>query len=522
MWNPRSFCGELAAAAGGRRRVWRKSPSGLFFGCPLRATRASFTLGSWKLPSDFSTSGISAAALSRDDVPLSRYVEGEIIADKYKLVSQLGSGGMGSLWVGRNLQLDAPVALKLIRADVASKELDERFLTEARTLARLRHPNIVRVFDYGRTRHEDPYIVMELLQGETLGGLLDRQARLPAARTLQLMLPIVDALVAAHAKGVVHRDIKPDNVFLADDEGRLQPQLLDFGIAKTTTQLEERKLTQAGTIVGSPEYLSPEQARGADDVDYRTDIWSLCVVIYECLTGQLPFEASNYNSLLRTIIEDEPPTLSELGAGDVELWRLLKMGLAKKPEHRYQRMRDLGVALAAWLYAHGIEEDACGQSLRATWLEGGVGRSSSGRMSLATMPGPASLHSASTLPQGMASTPPPVPVRPKRNLALVFGLGGAALVLITLIVWLSVRGPGPLATVSPPDRPAAAPGATVIVQPGPAKESPVVAPVVSERSEKPTRGTQRNERPAAKAPASASASPKSADKPKAYTEDLGF
>lgn len=459
--------------------------------------------------------------MPREAIPLSRYVEGEIIADKYKLASQLASGGMGALWVAKNLQLDAPVALKLIRADVASKELEERFLTEARTLARLRHPNIVRVFDFGRTRHEDPYIVMELLQGETLGGLLDRSARLPPARTLQLMLPIVDALVAAHAKNIVHRDIKPDNVFLADDDGRLQPKLLDFGIAKSTTGLEDKKLTQAGTIVGSPEYLSPEQARGADDVDYRTDIWSLCVVIYECLTGQLPFEANNYNSLLRTIIEDEPPTLGELGAGDVELWKILKVGLEKKPEHRYQRARDLGVALASWLYAHGIEEDACGQSLRAAWLEGGIGRSSSGRMSLATMPGGAGLHSASTLPNGMASTPAPVAAQPKRSGALVFGLGATALALITLIVWLSLRGPEKQATTAPPAAPTA-PGATIIVQPGPAKAEPAAAPAVSERAEKATRGNPRTQAAAAKPSPSASAAPKSPDKPKAYTEDLGF
>jgi eukaryotic-like serine/threonine-protein kinase len=487
---------------------------------PARRVQGRITLGSCHLPSDLSTSDSSPSAVTRDAIPLSRYVEGEIIADKYKLISKLGSGGMGSLWVAKNLQLDAPVALKLIRADVASKELEERFLTEARTLARLRHPNIVRVFDFGRTRHEDPYIVMELLHGETLGGLLDRNARLPAARTLQLMLPIVDALVAAHAKNVVHRDIKPDNVFLADDDLRLQPKLLDFGIAKSTTGLEDKKLTQAGTIVGSPEYLSPEQARGADDVDYRTDIWSLSVVIYECLTGQLPFEANNYNSLLRAIIEDEPSPLSELGAGDAELWELLKLGLEKKPEHRYQRARDLGVALAAWLYAHGIEEDACGQSLRATWLEGELGRSSSGRVAVGTVPR-GTAHSASTLPNGMASTPAPVVTPPKRNRSLVYALGATALVLIAVVTWLSLRAPTVEATVATP-APPAAPGATIIVQPGPPKAEPVTPPLVSERAEKPARGAPRTQVPPAKPRASASAGPKSPDKPKPYTEDLGF
>ncbi len=466
----------------------------------------------------------------------SRYVEGEVIVEKYKLASQLASGGMGSLWVAKNLALDAQVALKLIRADVATSDIEERFLTEARTLARLRHPNIVRVFDFGRTRHDDPFMVMELLHGETLGNLIDRQARLPAIQTLQLLLPIIDAMATAHGKGIIHRDIKPDNVFLADDDGHMQPKVLDFGIAKLAAQpdIVDRKLTQAGTVVGSPEYLSPEQARGSDQIDHRTDIWSLCIVIYECMTGRIPFEGNNYNSLLRSIIEQEPLSTLELGAGDPELWQLLSVGLAKKPEARFQSMRELGQACAHWLYSHGVEEDACGHSLRATWLDSGLGRVSSARISFTTMPG---LHRAvSTLPHGVASpsTPSPASIpslspHQSRSRWLLPVIAGATLagLLLGVAVLLSARearraDPAPEAA---PREPAQV--TTIVVTPAPAK-GPESQP---EPSAEPTRAPPRaSPNPAPKpkktaaAPASAPPAPApSPAKPKGgYSEDLGF
>jgi serine/threonine-protein kinase len=445
----------------------------------------------------------------RTSVPLSRYVEGEIIADKYKLMCQLGAGGMGSLWMAKNLQLDAFVALKLIRADVASKEADERFITEARTLARLRHPNIVRVFDFGRTRHEDPYIVMELLQGETLGGRLDRTARLAPAQALQLILPIVDALVAAHAKGVMHRDIKPENVFLADDDGRLQPKLLDFGIAKTTTGLDERRLTRTGTVVGSPEYLSPEQARGSENIDFRTDIWSLSVVIYECLTGQLPFDGSNYNSLLRSIIEDEPAALTELGAGDAELWKLLRAGLAKKPEHRYRRTRDFGIALASWLYAHGIQEDACGQSLRAAWLEAGGEKRA--------IPTPPAGRTRSTIPAAKVFVE-----APRRRAKVGLGIGALALASVIGVAWnaSSDESAVTVAEASPKITRAARSVSTIEALPARPVAVTEIPPLkLPEKNTARPRRMRAEPKPVASKPA---APPPPPAPPKAFTEDLGF
>src|SRR5690606_25541789 len=174
----------------------------------------------------------------------------------YRLLSVLGEGGMGEVWEAKNIGLDAPVAIKLIRADLKEESAAERLVQEARAAARLGHPAIVRVFDVGETRFADPFIVMERLRGDNLGDLLGAEGRLPAVAAVQILLPIADALATAHLKGIVHRDIKPENIYLAEDEnGELQPKLVDFGVAKLENAEFDTKLTMRGTIVGSPSYL---------------------------------------------------------------------------------------------------------------------------------------------------------------------------------------------------------------------------------------------------------------------------
>ncbi len=293
------------------------------------------------------------------------YVEGEVIADKYQLVSPIAQGGMGSVWLARNLALDAQVALKLLRADMKTEDADERLMTEARAAAKLKHPSILRVFDLGRTLSGDPFIVMEYLRGDTLGELLDRDGRLDAVKAVQLLLPIADGLSAAHAQGIVHRDLKPGNLFLSESDGRLQPKIVDFGIARFAQKTPRRRLTQAGTVLGSPDYMSPEQARGEADIDHRTDVWSLCVVLYECLTRRVPFQDSNYNAILHDIITAEIPSIRLFAAGDDALWAILQRGLAKDRVARYSSMAELHVDLVDWLLSHGITEDACGHALKS-------------------------------------------------------------------------------------------------------------------------------------------------------------
>jgi serine/threonine-protein kinase len=225
------------------------------------------------------------------------------------------------------------------------------------------------VFDVGDSDLGDPYIVMELLNGRTLGRVLATEQRLSAVQGVQLLLPVADALMTAHAKGIVHRDLKPDNVFLAYEGEQLQPKLLDFGIAKLADEASQNlHLTQTGAVLGSPEYMSPEQARGQDDIDHRTDIWSFCVVLYETLSGVSPFRGANYNSLLRSIVEDEPQSLIDLLAADPPLWEIVQRGLCKDVTRRYATMAELGKALAGWLINQGITEDASGVSLDSKWI----------------------------------------------------------------------------------------------------------------------------------------------------------
>jgi serine/threonine-protein kinase len=296
------------------------------------------------------------------------YAEGTLIAQKYRLVRALCQGGMGAVWLAHNELLDMDVALKLIRHDLRTTGLAERLLTEARLAAKLEHPAVVSVFDVGNTEHGDPYIVMELLRGEDLRELLEREGQLEPVRSVQCLLPILEGLAAAHARGIVHRDLKPENVYFTHIEERIQPKIVDFGIAKPTNGEKQRCVTRSGAVVGSPDYMSPEQARGLDDVDHRADIWAFAVVLYECLTSRPPFADSSYETLLRDVVEKPITPMVQRGVDEPELWEIIARGLAKEREERWQTAREMGVALALWLRARGVEEDICGQSLRATWL----------------------------------------------------------------------------------------------------------------------------------------------------------
>ena len=296
---------------------------------------------------------------------VSYYAPGLIIADKYELLRPLGAGGMGEVWVAHHLGLDIDVAVKFIGSAVATESgLAERLLDEARNTARLGHPAIVRALDFGHTDRGDPFIVLELLAGEDLATRIEHQGPLAPEQAVATLLPIVHALSVVHEAGILHRDIKPENVFLAQAELGLQAKLLDFGISHKTDRV--RRLTVRDTALGTPDYMSPEQARG-ETSDARTDQWSFCIVLFEAITRSRPFEADNYNALLRTIIDEAPRSLSSFGVDQPELWRILTRGLAKAASDRYPSMRDLGEALARWLLDRGVTEDAVGTSLRRAW-----------------------------------------------------------------------------------------------------------------------------------------------------------
>ncbi len=309
---------------------------------------------------------VAGSAAAADD----KYRAGEIIAGRYRLVRVIGEGGMGFVWLAKNLTLDIDVAIKLIRRDRAAPEAPARLLQEARATARLGHPSIVRTFDFGESEHGDPFIVMEVLSGESLADVIDRKGKLPPIIAVQTLLPVASALVEAHAKGIIHRDLKPENIMIVKDEaGSLIPKVVDFGIAKLVADVE-RRYTLAGELLGSPDYMSPEQARGEGDVDERADVWALSVMLYELVCGTRPFDAANYNALLTAILTREPAPATELSSADPALWAILERGLAKSVSARFATMRELGTALATWAIEHGVEEDVAGTSLPAHWLAG--------------------------------------------------------------------------------------------------------------------------------------------------------
>jgi serine/threonine-protein kinase len=268
-----------------------------------------------------------------------KYRSGTLIGDKYRLLRTLGEGAMGWVWLARHIALGAPVALKIVKPDTASDPLHE-----ARTTAGLHHPSIVSVFDSGCTQLGDPFFVMEHLDGQTLAEVLDRDGPLPATAAASLLLPVLDALEFCHERGVVHRNLKPSNIFLARLRGRTQAKLLDFGIAKPLTSPRGRPV-----LAGTHRYMAPEQGPATLEVDHRADLRSFCAVLYEAVAGYPPIEG-RYSRLLTASAEPVVPPLRERRGAITSLWPILEKGLRQAARRdRFLVARDLRDALAGWL-----------------------------------------------------------------------------------------------------------------------------------------------------------------------------
>jgi serine/threonine-protein kinase len=247
---------------------------------------------------------------------MARLEPGLLIGDKLRLVELLGKGGMGSVWSAEHQDLGTQVAIKFITAELVERDptLIERFRREARAAARIRSPHVVEIKDYGLLEETQPYIVMEKLVGESLAQRLNREGTLELGATALLMSQMAQVLDAAHGEGIVHRDIKPDNIFLVDSEYEMLAKVLDFGVAKThDTQRGDgtAALTETGAIIGTPEYMSPEQVRG-ETVDARSDLWALAVVAYRALTGRLPFTGRSLGAVCIAIATGDFEAASEV------------------------------------------------------------------------------------------------------------------------------------------------------------------------------------------------------------------
>ena len=212
---------------------------------------------------------------------------------------------MGSVWAARNELTDRDFAIKFLLPELAqSKDTLHRFFLEARACGQIKHPAVVAVYDMGQTEDGTPYLVMELMEGEGLDQRLARSSSFRAGEAASFVAFISRGLEEAHVRGLVHRDLKPGNIFFAiDDRGDIIPKVLDFGVTKAIHNADPKFVrTNTGAVLGSPAYMSPEQARGDEDIDGRSDVWSLGVILYETLTGRPPFDGANYNALMVAIL----------------------------------------------------------------------------------------------------------------------------------------------------------------------------------------------------------------------------
>jgi serine/threonine-protein kinase len=275
---------------------------------------------------------------------------GSVVNGKYRLVRLLGDGGMGSVYEAVHAVLGTRVAIKVLHPELVRRTgLVERFLQEARVAAQIRSAHVVQVTDVDRTNEGHAYIVMELLEGEPLSGVLDRQRKLSIATACEYALQILQALEAAHALGVIHRDLKPENVFVTFVGGRPVLKLIDFGIAKARrTDPQQRNLTVAGVVMGTAEYMAPEQARSADRVDARADLYAVGVMLYEMIAGVRPVSGDDARVVALKVERGEVRPLVQ-AAPEVprEIAGLVHRAMAARPELRFATATELRLALEA-------------------------------------------------------------------------------------------------------------------------------------------------------------------------------
>lgn len=290
--------------------------------------------------------------MPRDAYSVCVWEPGLLINEKYRLVRRVGAGGMGEVWAAHHEAIDRHVAIKFPDKELVGRpEIRERFLAEARVLGRLHHPNIVDVLDFGTLDDDGLFMVVELLDGTPLDARLHDVGRLPPRIAVQIAKELCHGLAYAHDAGVIHRDLKPGNVFLHSAAGgRLLVKIIDFGISKILASDENVSITNTGVVVGTPAYMSYEQTRALPDIDARSDLWNVGILLYEMLSGLPPFEATSYSATVAKIVSEDPPALSDWGVvAPAALEAIIRRCLDREREHRFQSADELRLALESVL-----------------------------------------------------------------------------------------------------------------------------------------------------------------------------
>jgi serine/threonine-protein kinase len=383
------------------------------------------------------------SAMGDEDQDLPSKLPGTVIAGKYRIESMIGKGGMGSVWAATHLGLGQRVAVKLIAKRYAgSREARQRFDLEAKAAAQLRSRFVVQVYDNGETEDGTPYIVMELLLGESLDQRIQRQGPVPLDAALRIIGQVGRALSRAHSLGIVHRDLKPENIFMTrteDDDAEIA-KVLDFGIAKIKSPDSGAggSGTRTGAVLGTPLFMSPEQARGLKSVDHRTDIYSLGMVLYMMLTGQSAFSGESFGDILVAICTQPLPSFGVVAKWlppGLDAW--LQRACAREPTERFQSIDEMLEALSA---AAGFAQPNLQSQEMARAGSSGLGRHA------AAATGAAVNAATQVSTGGVRGTTSAVTVTgaeiPKRSMAVPALLGAGALVVIGAVVaFVALRKP---------------------------------------------------------------------------------
>lgn len=401
-------------------------------------------LGSWH-------SGAQGPLSSEAPIELP-FAVGEVIAGKYEVIGLIGSGGMGYVVSARHVELGELVAIKFLRSEaLAYEELVMRFAREARAAVRIKSEHVARVYDVGNLPNGIPFIVMEHLEGKDLGMVLQEQGRLPIKVAVEYVMQACEALASAHSIGIVHRDVKPENLFLARHGQSVDIiKVLDFGISKVALSgaiaSGPRQFVRTTMPIGSPIYMSPEQIRSSENVDARTDIWSLGCVLFELITGKTAFDAPTLMELGAVILGRDPTPLRALvPEAPPELEALIQRCLQKDPTQRVQSIAELGIALYPFAPRRArISAERCHSLLKST--DPNVGELDFASVAPPSQEAP-SLRNIPTL-SSPASTSTPISIenpdidmaRPRRR-GWVFAAMSATLGVGGFLAWPALQGP---------------------------------------------------------------------------------
>jgi serine/threonine-protein kinase len=388
---------------------------------------------------------------------------GQLIDSKYRIVRMLGEGGMGTVYEGQNVRIGHRVAIKILHAELSSRpDVIERFEREAQAAGRIGSDHIAEVYDLGELPGGTRYMVMEYLDGENLAVRILKEERMRAQTVAPIFLHVLEALGAAHTAGIVHRDLKPENIFLVRDKktGRDFAKLVDFGVSKFNYSAPHSgSMTRTGSVIGTPFYMSPEQAKGLKGTDHRSDLYSLGVVLFECATGRVPFHAETFNELMFKIVLEEAPDPAVV-APDLDRYfaAIIRKAMARQPEDRYQDAASFQNDIAEWSRSVGLLEGGTPDPLltsRTPIISKGPAVGPLGETAFPT-PG-----SQTPLPGAVAQSNPASPGEPSTLLSNTGGsLPGAA----STAVPASPRRTGPLVTAMTLTLAIAAAGAVLVAR----------------------------------------------------------